>query len=94
MDNTKERIRRIEVEGLTVNVDTVKAGSWQAFKLLRKSFEAESDLDKFDVMLALMEYSTDQTEKKIVKHLGGNDAQFADVVRVVSQIVSECYPKN
>lgn len=90
MDNT----RTLEIEGLKVTIDTEKTGSWQAFKLLRKSFEADSDLEQFDVMIKLMEFATDQTEDSIVEFCGGDNAQFLDVVKIVSQIVAGCYPKN
>ena len=92
--NTGENIRTVEVEGITVHVDTVKTGSWEAFKLLRKARQAEDELSQFDVMVELMAYATDQSEETVVGHLGGEAAQMVDVVRIVSQIVSECYPKN
>lgn len=93
MDST-DRIRTLDIEGLTVQVDTVKTGSWEAFKLLRKAREATDDLDQFDAMLSLMEFATDQTEETIVEHCGGADAQFIEVVRIISLIVAGCYPKN
>ena len=92
MDNT--RYRTLDVEGLTVTVDTVKAGSWDAFKLLRKAREASTDLEQFDVLQELVEFATDATEERIVNHLGGKDAQMLDVVRIMSQIAAGCYPKN
>lgn len=92
MDNTRFRI--LEIEGLTVKVDTVKAGSWDAFKLLRKAREATTDLAQFDALQELVEFASDATEERIVKHLGGKDAQMLDVVRIMSQIAAGCYPKN
>ena len=92
MDNT--RYRTLEVEGLTVTVDTVKAGSWDAFKLLRKAREATTDLAQFDALQELVEFATDASEERVIKHLGGEDAQFIDVVRIMSQIAAGCYPKN
>lgn len=94
MDNTNERMRALDVEGLAVTVDTVKAGSWEAFKLLRAAQGADDDFGKFDATIALMEYATDQTIDDVVRHCGGEDAQMLDVVRIVSQIVAGCYPKN
>lgn len=92
MDNT--RIRTIDVDGLEVNVDTVKAGSWDAFKLLRKVREAKDELAQFDAAVELATYATDATEEKVVAHCGGEDAQFIDVVAAFSKIIAGCYPKN
>lgn len=93
-NTTNERFKTVNVEGIDVTVDTVKAGSWDAFKLFRKAHEADDELAQFDVMVELMTYTTDQDEASIVEAMGGADAQYMDVVRVVSLIVSECYPKN
>lgn len=91
MDST---IETMEIEGFEVQIDTSRTKSWKAFKLLQQATEADQELDQFKSMIELMEFATDATEEKIVEHLGGDEAPYLDVVRLVSEIVSGCYPKN
>ena len=70
MDNT----RTIEIDGFNVTIDTAKTGSWAAFKLLKKAREATDELEQFAALVELVEYATDATEDKVVKHLGGDSA--------------------
>ena len=90
MDNT----RIIEVEGMTITVDTVKTGSWGAFQLLKKARQETDELDQYQALVELIEYATDTTEAEVVEHLGGDNAQFLEVVRVMATIAGEIYPKN
>lgn len=90
MDNT----RTIEIDGFNVIIDTAKTGSWAAFKLLKKAREATDELEQFAALVELVEYATDATEDKVVKHLGGDSAPMLEVVGLMAKIASECYPKN
>lgn len=90
MDNT----RTIEIDGFNVTIDTAKTGSWAAFKLLKKAREATDELEQFAALVELVEYATDATEEKVVKHLGGDSAPMLDVVNLMAQIAEGCYPKN
>lgn len=90
MDNT----RTIEIDGFNVTIDTAKTGSWAAFKLLKKAREATDELEQFAALVELVEYATDATEEKVVKHLGGDLAPMLEVVGLMAKIASECYPKN
>lgn len=90
MDNT----RTIEIDGFNVTIDTAKTGSWAAFKLLKKAREATDELEQFAALVELVEYATDATEDKVVKHLGGDSAPMLEVVSLMAKIASECYPKN
>ena len=90
MDNT----RTIEIDGFNVTIDTAKTGSWAAFKLLKKAREATDELEQFAALVELVEYATDATEEKVVKHFGGDSAPMLEVVSLMAKIASECYPKN
>ncbi len=90
MDNT----RTIEIDGFNVTIDTAKTGSWAAFKLLKKAREATDELEQFAALCELVEYATDASEEKVVKHLGGDNAPMLEVVSLIAKIASECYPKN
>ena len=90
MDN----IRIAEIDGLKVKIVTAKTGSWAAFKLLKKAREATDELEQFAALCELVEYATDASEDKVVKHLGGDNAPMLEVVGLMAKIASECYPKN
>ena len=90
MDNT----RTIEIDGFNVTIDTAKTGSWAAFKLLKKAREATDEIEQFAALVELVEYASDATEDKVVKHLGGDSAPMLEVVSLMAKIASECYPKN
>lgn len=86
--------RAIDVDGMAVTVYPQKANSWRAYRILRDAMGAEADMDKFDAMLALVEFATDVDEEAIIAHCGGDEAQAPDVVRMVSEILAGCFPKN
>ena len=90
MDN----IRVLEFDGFKVKVNVAKTSSWAAFKLLKKAREATDELEQFAALVELVEYATDATEEKVVKHLGGDSAPMLDVVNLMAQIAAGCYPKN
>ena len=90
MDNT----RTIDIDGFKVTIDTAKTGSWAAFKLLKKARETTDELEQFAALVELVEYASDATEDKVVKHLGGDSAPMLEVVSLMAKIASECYPKN
>lgn len=90
MDN----IRIAEIDGLKVKIDTAKTGSWAAFKLLKKAREVTDEFEQFAALCELVEYATDASEDKVVKHLGGDSAPMLEVVGLMAKIASECYPKN
>lgn len=81
------------IDGLAVNIDQTKASDWHSFSLLRKA-NGESQFDQLAVLLELIEYITDVDEGKIVEHLGGDTAQAADVIALVSKIIQAATPKN
>lgn len=81
------------IDGLKVNVDQAKASDWHSFSLLRKANE-KSQFDQLAVLLELIEYITDVNEDIIVEHLGGDTAQAADVIALVSKIIQAATPKN
>ena len=81
------------IDGLAVNIDQTKASDWHSFSLLRKA-NGESQFDQLAVLLELIEYITDTDEEKIVEHLGGDTAQAADVIALVSKIIQAATPKN
>lgn len=84
---------KVEIDGLKVNIDQKKASDWHSFSLLRKA-NGESQFDQLAVLLELIEYITDTDEGKIVEHLGGDTAQAADVIALVSKIIQAATPKN
>lgn len=96
MENTQETATRVfEVDGLTITVDTAKAGSWNAFRYMRDIADEETnDAKRVASMFALIESATDTTEAAIVEHCGGGDAPFSDVFHLASKIIAELYPKN
>lgn len=81
------------IDGLKVNIDPKKASDWHSFSLLRKA-SGESQFEQLAVLLELIEYITDVDEAKIVEHLGGDTAQAADVIALVSKIIQAATPKN
>lgn len=81
------------IDGLKVNIDQKKASDWHSFSLLRKA-NGESQFDQLAVLLELIEYITDVNEDIIVEHLGGDTAQAADVIALVSKIIQAATPKN
>lgn len=81
------------IDGLEVKVDTKRAADWHAFSLIRKASGADQ-LGQLAILLELVEYITDQTEESIVAHLGGDTAQAADVLSMVSKIIQAATPKN
>jgi len=83
----------VEIDGLKVEVDSKKASDWHAFSLLRKANGADQ-FEQLAVLMELIEYITDQTEESIVAHLGGDTAQAADVIALVSGIIKAATPKN
>lgn len=83
----------VEIDGLQVEVNQERAADWHAFKLIRKASTA-SQMEQLDIMFEFVEYVTDQSEESILAHLGGETAQVADVVSLLSKIVSAATPKN
>lgn len=81
------------IDGLNVNIDQKKASDWHSFSLLRKA-SGESQFEQLAVLLELIEYITDVDEDIIVEHLGGDTAQAADVIALVSKIIQAATPKN
>jgi len=81
------------IDGLKVEIDQKKASDWHSFSLLRKA-NGESQFDQLAVLLELIEYITDVDEDAIVAHLGGDTAQAADVIALVSKIIQAATPKN
>lgn len=81
------------IDGLEVKVDTKRAADWHAFSLIRKASGADQ-FGQLAILLELVEYITDQTEESIVAHLGGDTAQAADVLSMVSKIIQAATPKN
>lgn len=89
-----QEVREMDVDGLAVKVYPHKANSWKAYRILREAMGAGDDMARFDAMLALVTLATDVDEERIIEHCGGEEAQTPDVVRIVSEIVAGCYPKN
>lgn len=81
------------IQGLKVDIDTNKAADWHTFSLLRKA-NGKDQFEQFAVLMELIEYITDQDEASIVEHVGGETAQAADVVSLVSEIIKAATPKN
>ena len=81
------------IKGLKVDIDQAKASDWHSFSLLRKANNADQ-FDQLAVLLELIEYITDVNEDIIVEHLGGDTAQAADVIALVSKIIQAATPKN
>ena len=88
-----EEERVFEVEGLTVRAYPAKCKSWKAVRIM-SNVSGEFDIQAVQAMLDFVGLVTDVDEDAIVAHCGGDAASFEDVVRVVSLIVKECYPKN
>lgn len=82
-----------DIDGLQVEVNQERASDWHAFNLIRKASTAPQ-MEQLDIMFEFVEYVTDQTEESIISHLGGETAQVADVVSLLSKIVSAATPKN
>ena len=84
---------KVEIDGLQVEVNQERAADWHAFNLVRKAGNA-SQMEQLDIMFDFVSYVTDQDEGSIISHLGGDTAQVADVVSMLSKIVSAATPKN
>ena len=84
---------KVEIDGLKVEIDQAKASDWHAFSLLRKA-NGKDEFEQFGALMELVEYITDTDEDAIVAHLGGETAQAADVIALVSKIIKAATPKN
>ena len=84
---------KVEISGLNVSIDEAKASDWHTFSLLRKA-NGKGEFEQFDILMELVEYISDQTEESLVAACGGEGAQAADVIALVSQIIQAATPKN
>lgn len=84
---------KVEIDGLEVTIDQAKAADWHSFSLLRKA-NGLGQFEQLEVLMELVGYITDADEGKIVVHLGGDTAQAADVIAMVSKIIQAATPKN
>ena len=84
----------IKINGHTVAIDKDAASSWNAYEYLKVLSSAEKADEKFDAALGLACVVTGLDKDGIVELAGGGTAQVEEVVKVVSQIITEALPKN
>ena len=85
--------RTVEVRGREYEVDEKALGSWRAFNLVRK-MESGREMEKVDAAIGFVELVCGATEDDIVEACGGDDAEAAEVIAVVFDLIKGCYPKN
>jgi hypothetical protein len=83
----------MDVEKL--EIDQEAATSWRAFKYLRVLNGEDSDaVAKMDAAIGYAGLVAHMSEEDIVELAGGDDAQVADVMEIVTNIISKATPKN
>lgn len=88
-----ESIEAVTIDGLAVRIDRAKMSDWKTFNILRHA-SSMNQYEQIDALFQVIEHATDQTEKSIVEHLGGETAQAADVLNLCARIITESTPKN
>ena len=83
----------VEVRGNEYEVDEKALKSWRAFDLVRK-MESGGEMAKVDAAIQFVELVCGTTEDEIVESCGGDEAEAADVIGVVFDLIKGCYPKN
>ena len=81
------------IDGLEIEFDEAKASDWHMFNILRKS-DGANQYEQVSLLFEAIEYMTDQTEQSIVAHLGGDEAQVADVIKFTAKVIEEATSKN
>ena len=83
----------INIEDIAIDRDA--STSWRAFKQLRVLNDPEADsMAKMDAAIAYAGLVAALDEDAIVEMAGGEGAQVADVMEVVTQIIAKAAPKN
>lgn len=90
---TDTRYRDIDVDGVTLTVDTVKATGWHVFNILRR-FYATDGFEKLDYAFELIEYTTGIDADALVSMLGGEDAPYEQMLETIANIVVAITGKN
>lgn len=81
------------IDGLAVHIDRERMSDWRTFRILREA-DGKGQYAMVEAMFKVIEHATDQTEESIVEHLGGDDAQAADVIDLCTKIIEAAAPKN
>lgn len=84
---------RHSVSGLEFEVNEERCRSWKAFGIMRRVLDG-TEVHRVSAMLELVTYCTDLTEEDILTACGGDDAPAQGVIRMLSAIVGECFPKK
>lgn len=84
---------RHSVSGLEFVVDEERCRSWKAFGIMRRVLDG-TEVNRVSAMMELVTYCTDLTEADILTACGGETAPAEGVIRTLSAIVGECFPKK
>lgn len=90
---TDTRYRDIDVNGVTLTVDTKKATGWHTFNILKRFYE-EDGFDKLDYAFELIEYTTGVDAQTLIDSMGGDDAPYETVLTNIAEIVANITGKN
>lgn len=88
-------LRPIEVQGVTVNVDDAKRGTYKTMKLC--GILSNPDAQPFEraaAVFELVEYISDTTEEAIVELCGGDYADAGEVMSFALAVISGAVSKN
>ena len=91
---TSTSTKTVEVDGHEIVVDIAAVQSWPAFKVMQKIYSGDSDMDRANGMLALIELVTDVDEARLLEMAGGQNAPFIAVLTMASKILAAIFPKN
>ena len=95
MGATKKNVKTVDIDGLTVHVNTDLCKSWKAYRLMLKFADADTiGPDSLPPMIEFVELVSDVDEEAIVEHCGGDSAPFESVMDVMGRIITEATPKN
>ena len=88
-------VKTLDIDGLTVHIDSEVMKSWTACRLMCQfATHEEITAQTLPLMVEFVELVSDTTEAEIVEHCGGAKAPIADVLAVMVQIIQEAAPKN
>ena len=91
--NQRSNAKTLDIDGLTVHVDSEKCKSWKAFRIMAQ-FTNGVTPQSLQTMIDFVELVSDVDEAAIVEHCGGDNASLEDVLNVISQIIVEATPKK
>lgn len=88
-------VKTLDIDGLTVHIDTEICQGWTAYRLMCQFADKEQiTAQTLPLIVEFVELVSDVDEAAIVEHCGGVKASMQDVMAVMSQIIQEAAPKN